>query len=288
MLNHFNQKKILITGCTGCLGAFLLRELLSANALIWVTQYQSKIDNTDVKVIPMDKLWQNGLPEFDYVFHLAAKVDVKDELTKEELDISNVTFTKLLIERLTFKKFIFASTVSVFSLSNKLITESSTIAPQNSYATTKWEAEKLVMNLPQYSIMRFSSIYGEGMKTDTFLPIMIQHAIRENKMKVFGQGSRLQNYIPVSQSVNFLMYGAIKTENYVGLAVSNNEYSNLAIAEEIAKLTNANIVMEGEDLSPSFQYDNQNTLKELALASKETTLANDIKSLITWLRNTRY
>jgi nucleoside-diphosphate-sugar epimerase len=288
MLNHFNQKKILITGCTGCLGAFLLRELLSANALIWVTQYQSKIDNTDVKVIPMDKLWQNGLPEFDYVFHLAAKVDVKDELTKEELDISNVTFTKLLIERLTFKKFIFASTVSVFSLSNKLITESSTIAPQNSYATTKWEAEKLVMNLPQYSIMRFSSIYGEGMKTDTFLPIMIQHAIRENKMKVFGQGSRLQNYIPVSQSVNFLMYGAIKTENYVGLAVSNNEYSNLAIAEEIAKLTNANIVIEGEDLSPSFQYDNQNTLKELALASKETTLANDIKSLITWLRNTRY
>jgi nucleoside-diphosphate-sugar epimerase len=288
MLNHFNQKKILITGCTGCLGAFLLRELLSANALIWVTQYQSKIDNTDVKVIPMGKLWQNDLPEFDYVFHLAAKVDVKDELTKEELDISNVTFTKLLIERLTFKKFIFASTVSVFSLSNKLITESSTIAPQNSYATTKWEAEKLVMNLPQYSIMRFSSIYGEGMKTDTFLPIMIQHAIRENKMKVFGQGSRLQNYIPVSQSVNFLMYGAIKTENYVGLAVSNNEYSNLAIAEEIAKLTNANIVMEGEDLSPSFQYDNQNTLKELALASKETTLANDIKSLITWLRNTRY
>jgi len=288
MLKQFKSKKILITGATGCLGRALLEEMLKHQALVWVTQNRNKIERSDVEVIQFEKGWGNKIPFFDYVFHLAAKVDVSENVAQLDLEDANVELTKRIIEKVKFKKLIFASTVSVYQLSSDVITESSKINPHNTYALTKWEAEKLVKKLPHYCILRYSSLFGQGMNTNTFLPKILKQAIKEKSMKVYGDGSRMQNYIHVNQAVQYLIHGALKLDNCIGLAVAPKEYSNLEIAQVIAEDTQAKIKLTGEDFSPSFRYDNQNTLKELALELKKNTITNDIKRLIQWMKSTKY
>lgn len=279
---------MLLTGASGCLGSALLAELLNQQALVWVTQNNSKIDRNDVEVIQLKNGWENNTPFFDYVFHLGAKVDVNGSDSMLALEKANIEFTKQIVEKLKFKKIIFASTVSVYQVAEDKICESSKINPPSAYAQSKWVAEKLVENTPHYCILRFSSLFGQGMNMTTFLPKVVKQAIEEKSIQVYGDGSRIQNYIHVNQAVQYLLYGALKHENFIGLSVASKEYSNLEIAQIIATHTFADINLTGEDFSPSFRYDNQNTLKELALELEENTITNDIKSLIQWVKNTRY
>ena len=91
--------------------------------------------------------------------------------------------------------------------------------------------EEMVKQNSSYSILRFSSLFGIGMKQDNFIRRAIEQALEKNNIVLFGDGLRKQNYLNVNQAVEYLVATADCKDNFIGLAVDNVSYSNKQIRE---------------------------------------------------------
>ena len=133
------------------------------------------------------------------------------------------------------------------------------------------------------TIIRFSSLYGNGMKENTIIPIYCQQALQDKKIVVWGDGLRLQNYIHISDAVQLIskvIDSDIKT-NFPILGVSKKEYSNAQLAEIIGAYTVSEIIFDGIDVSKSVQYDN--TISQKAVNwQPEMDLETGIKQFLEW------
>lgn len=121
-----------------------------------------------------------GEPACSYDSELAYQVNVIG--TKNLLDLS--------IEH-NVKKFIFASSCSVYGFGNEIFDENSQLNPIGYYAKQKIESEKLIKNNANnidFSILRFSTLFGysERMRFDLALNVMTANGLIENVVNVFG------------------------------------------------------------------------------------------------------
>jgi len=183
----------------------------------------------------------------------------KDALSELALFHGNIAFTENVIEQINAKRFVFASTASIAGFQAQVIDESSCMYPPNNYAISKLWAEELVRRKPSHAIVRFSSIYGEGMRENTIIPNYVNQALGKGEIEVWGTGSRKQNYIHVSDAAQLMLDAAISSENGIYLGVDVHEYTNLELAEIIASKTCATIKFVNSDSSLSASYDNTKT-----------------------------
>ena len=175
---------ILITGGTGHIGSYLIRNLgknfndlkiiildnMSTNRYCSLfnlpnfSQYQF----TECDLV---KCQITDIPKADIVIHLAAKTDAaKDLKFKEEFNTNNYESTKKIIEYSIKNnvKLIFASSTSVYGPQSNFVDENCEIKdlnPQSPYAKVKLDEENLIAksfyNLSEkYLILRLGTIYG--------------------------------------------------------------------------------------------------------------------------------
>jgi len=169
---------------------------------------------------------------------------------------------------------------------NELITERSYINPQSQYATSKFWAEQLVLSNSYSSVIRLSSIYGIGMKENTLIPNYINQALKNHRMEVWGNGSRLQNYIHVIDVAKYIERIFLKPQACIGkvlLGVSNREYSNLDVSMIVGGLIDSEIKFVNQDDSISLRYNNEYTRNILGLRDG-TTIENGIEEYVSWKR----
>jgi len=121
------------------------------------------------------------------------------------------------------------------------------------------------------------------MKENTIIPIYCQQAIQDKRIVVWGDGSRMQNYIHISDAVkliNKIVENDVKV-NFPILGVSKKEYSNAQLAEIIGTHTDSEIIFDGIDVSKSVQYDN--TISQKAVNwQPEMDLETRIKQFLEW------
>lgn len=168
--------------------------------------------------------------------------------------------------------FIYISSVSVYASSPNPILENSPWRPQNVYAETKLAGELLSKNFERNAILRCSSIYGEGMKSSTFIPRCIDQAQKSGVIVLYGDGSRRQNYIHALDVANMctLISDGSKSGEY--LAVAPESLDNLSIATVIGESLSAQVQFKGEDVSPSFYYDACITYQKLNFTPEKNCL----------------
>lgn len=166
--------KILISGASGFIGSNLTHYLAPRHDVYCLTWGEEPVSGsprkTRFEVDISQAIVDPSLPStLDAVIHLAQSLHYR-EFPDEASDIFDVnvrgTFNLLEYARnVGAKRFILASTGSVYGYSHKKITETATLMPASFYARSKVAAEILARgyeDLFHAIVLRFFFVYGPG------------------------------------------------------------------------------------------------------------------------------
>jgi UDP-glucose 4-epimerase len=273
----------LVTGYRGFLASHLVRALSITQTPFLTGRTSPESSALDEYYIPPEVLFYNTT-SFDSIFHLAAYIPLRaDRDTEQLLNEVNVDYTARICKTLHFKKMIFSSSVSVYGASQNSLpfNEYSVLTAQDGYGLSKIKAEQAVEELQNYCIIRFSSLYGPGMKENTMIPIFVNQALDRGRITVFGDGRRMQNYLYFGDAVELLKKAHQSEITGTFLGTDTLSYSNLEVAELVAGATGAKLEFLGEDVMPSVIYNNEFTQQKLQWKPK-TTLETGIENYIQW------
>ena len=184
--------KIIITGATGSLGAYLTRHFSSLGHEIIAT---GKIADPPkqlysfAKYIQADVTRPHELPSADICIHTAALAD--DHASDNELYTPNVTGTANVAKATTScQQFIYISSSAVYLPSHQLITEEMTeksdSAALSPYGRSKLLAEEMLRqttNHPTCFVLRARALYGVGDKV--IFPRMLK-LVKNGKLQSLG------------------------------------------------------------------------------------------------------
>src|SRR3989338_2927299 len=137
---------------------------------------------------------------FDQILHLAARAGVRPSIHQPELYFqTNVMGTQHLLEwarKRGLKKFIFASSSSVYGLNEKIpFSENDLIGKTISpYASTKLAAEQLCSNYSHLHgieciCLRFFTVYGPRQRPDLAIHKFASQIMRGEPIQQFGDGT---------------------------------------------------------------------------------------------------
>ncbi len=197
MIKRANDRRILVTGAAGFIGAHLVRRLLADGfEVVGVDNlnnyYDPRLKDARLRklcigprfwFIPLDLADRDGVEslfrkgEFEAVIHLAAQAGVRHSITNpEEYVASNlVGFVNVLegVRACACRHFVFASSSSVYGARNRIpfAEEDPTDSPVSLYAATKKSNEVLahayshMFHIPTTGL-RFFTVYGPWGRPD--------------------------------------------------------------------------------------------------------------------------
>ena len=194
--------RILLTGGSGFLGQYLLKELLNAKHEILVIDknkisFEKKVtffkgDINDVKLL--NKIFKRKI---DYVFHFAALADINlSSLQPEKTVTENILTTVKLLKfsaQFKVKRFFLASTVYVHSNEGSFY-KSSKIAAE-SYVQEFYKKNKL-----KFTILRFGSLYGPQSDETNGLYRIVERALKNKQIIYEGNSESMREFIHVEDA----------------------------------------------------------------------------------------
>lgn len=230
---HIQCKKALVTGGAGFIGSHIVRRLIESGIRTVVLddlsvgkrEYVSDGAELIIGSVCDSNTVHRALSEVDVVFHLAARVSIRDSFRGFVQDVENNVMgtVNLLrcIEGSPVKKLIFASSMATYGNAKYLpINEEHPLDPTSPYGISKLASEKYVLHFCQYLgidsvILRYFNTYGAG---QTFTPyvgvitIFIQKLLRGENLPIFGDGRQVRDFVSVDDVAEATML-ALK---YVG------------------------------------------------------------------------
>ena len=240
------MKKILITGGLGYVGTELAKFLASKNYRVKIIDigYFGNSIKTKKNIIVSQKnvgnISKKDAEGYDTVIHLAAISNDPSALLNSKITWeTNVLSTLHLLEickKVKIKKFIFASSGSVYGLSNKpKVDENTELVPISDYNKTKMVGEKLVNNYSKYFktiILRPGTICGfsDSLRLDLTVNAMTFTALKKKKIFVDG-GSQIRPQVHIKDMLN--VYDFFIKKNFTG--IYNVGFENISIIE-VARL----------------------------------------------------
>lgn len=254
----------LVTGGAGYVGSHLVRDLLAAGrSVIVLDKLLFGIDpvaplqsNKDFKLVVGDITKEEDVKRaFDLdissVIHLAAIVGdpacAADQDTAIKTNIDGTVLIARLSKEKGIKKFIFASTCSVYGASgNKMLNENSKLNPVSLYAETRLAAEKDITKISDRDfkpvILRFGTIYGLSprMRFDLVVNFLSKKAVTEKKIRIYG-GGQWRPFVHVKDIAKALMIALDAPIEKTGGKIfnvggSNENYLMSQLGEIIKKL----------------------------------------------------
>ena len=210
-------KKILITGINGFIGSHCKSYYEEKGYEVFgIDIFGSKSKNTLIEPINIKSLNSFNI-QFDYIIHLAGSGSVgmaeKDPLGDLERTINSTkTILEFCIKNNLNTKVVYSSSAAVYGNNNSLYyKEDDNKNPISVYGENKLEAEKICKKYSDefglnISIIRFFSIYGEGLKKQLLWDISnkIKNLPNNDTLNCFGTGNELRDFIHVKDAVNFI------------------------------------------------------------------------------------
>ena len=228
------MKTAIITGVAGFIGSSLAEKLLKDNFKVIgidsFTNYYSLhikekniencLKNTNFSLIRQD-LDSLDLPAVfentEYIFHLSAQPGVRASWGKEFAMYvkNNISVTQKILDSLknntTLKKFIFASSSSVYGNQSNIMNEDMSLTkPVSPYGVTKLAAENLVnLYFKNYEIptisLRYFTVYGPRQRPDMAFSRFFCSIIKDKKLTIFGNGEQTRDFTYVDDVVNSII-----------------------------------------------------------------------------------
>jgi len=199
----------------------------------------------------IDKLFEEE--KFDYVINFAAETHVDRAALYPEIFVkTNIEGTQTLLEacrKYGIKRFHQVSTDEVYGdlpleAKDDFFSEESPIKPSSPYSASKAGADFLCLayfrtfKVP-VTISRCSNNYGPFQHPEKLIPLMIQRAINNEKLPVYGNGQNIRDWLHVDDhcdAIDLIVQRGDNGEIYnVG---GHNEKSNLEVVKIILKSLN--------------------------------------------------
>lgn len=219
-------RKILVTGAAGFIGSHLCEKLINQGFL--VTGIDNMVPNTWIKeknilniqnhsnftLIKADLLQidlSSLLQGVDVVYHLAATPGVRSSWGRNFQPYlnNNIQTTQLLLETakdVPLKKFILASTSSIYGAVHGPTREDHEPRPLSPYGVTKLASEQLAaiycreFGLP-LTVLRFFTVYGPRQRPDMAFHRFIKSILAGTEIKVYGNGNQIRDFTYVADIV---------------------------------------------------------------------------------------
>lgn len=270
-----NMKTAIVVGANGFLGSKIVNELLNKGVKVF-SVYNFHFDNINKESILVnnDQILNSNIRP-DYFFFAAGNYSMSHE---ELLKINHFLFQCSL--KFFNSKFIYISSTEVYGNHNKIITERTAYNNPGLYAQSKLFGEFIVSAMPHFSIIRLTYIYGPGITNNSFIPQIIYSAKNLGQITLYGNGSRVQDYIYIDDAVDLCIVSALINKNAIYLGATGKSVSNKKVAEEIKKWIKCSIRFMGEDFGQSFQFNPKKTQLELNWFPR-TSFYEGIKKMLT-------
>jgi UDP-glucose 4-epimerase len=247
--------KSLVTGGAGFIGSHLVDELIGLGHEVTVidnlSNGQEKYVNKKAKFFnkniceDLSEIFSGG---FDYVFHLAAQINLRTSLEnpKKDAEVNVVGSLNLIKESVNYgvKKFVFSSSGgAIYSKDAGLpCDENSKEEPLSPYGLGKLTIEKYLEIFKKikgldYVCLRYSNVYGprQNHKSEAgVISIFANSALEGKPLNIFGSGENTRDFIYVKDVVN----ANVKAMELTGIynVSTNDEKSVNEIAEKIKEL----------------------------------------------------
>jgi nucleoside-diphosphate-sugar epimerase len=201
-------RHVAVIGGAGYIGSILCRRLLAAGHSVTVLDrlsfgadpVEELLESPRFRLVEGDyrdlTLMESTLAEADAVIHLAALVgDAACALNDDETIAINYEGVALLARtcaELRIPRFVFASTCSVYGSADEIVDEGSGLNPVSLYATTKIDAENLLLGLRDIhfhpTILRIGTAFGWSFRPrfDLVVNLLTAKAHFENKAGIYN------------------------------------------------------------------------------------------------------
>lgn len=250
------MKKVLVTGNKGYVGTVLCKELKKKNFFVvgvdlnWFTRKKENTKYVDRQInLAVDKLESKHLNGIDYIVHLAAISNdpISKKFKKETYQINLYQSRNFynLAKKNNIKKFIFASSCSIYGLANKnLKHEKSDCNPLTNYSKTKFLFEKFLCTKKdkvKKIILRFGTAAGlsENFRLDLAINNLVYSGIKQKNIKVMSNGKPFRPFIDtldMSRSIIFFIENKLsKNLDIFNVGINNNNIQIKDLAKIISK-----------------------------------------------------
>jgi nucleoside-diphosphate-sugar epimerase len=150
----------------------------------------------------------------DAVIHLGAVVGdpacALDERATLEINRDATATAARVARALGVRRFVFASTCSVYGATDEILTEDSPVAPLSTYARSKAESEDFLLPLATKSfaptVLRFGTFYGHSFRErfDLVVNLLVAKAVTEGVITVNG-GNQWRPFVHVTDGAAAIM-----------------------------------------------------------------------------------
>ena len=253
----WSGKHVLVTGGAGFIGSHVVDHLLSRGAAVTVydnftTGRRSFVpQRAHLTIVEGDLLDQPRLDEamrgVDFVFHLAANADIKENLKDPRKCIDqNIVATQNVLEAMRTagaKEVAFSSTGSVYGEATVIPTpEDAPFPVQTSiYATSKVAAEGLLSSYAlgfgfRTWVFRFVSLLGPRYTHGHVVDFWRQLARDPTKLHVLGNGKQKKSYLHVGDCVAAMLVAIDRARDPINVFNLGHE-GWIDVNESIAVIT---------------------------------------------------
>jgi len=221
--------KFFVTGGAGFIGKHLIKSLLKNNHQVTIYEDFSNSDENDIKDICKDGalliigsltdygLLEKKLKDFDFVIHLAAKIDILESIDNPEITNKiNVEGTINILRacvKNNIQNIIAASSAAVYGNTKIIpVTEDSIPNPVSPYGADKISMEFYIrafantFNLNAISL-RFFNVYGKG-QSNAYAGVItkfLQNIKSKTPLEIFGDGKNTRDYVFIDDLIHGIL-----------------------------------------------------------------------------------
>jgi UDP-glucose 4-epimerase len=255
--------RALVTGATGFIGNQLVLELNRRGwEVVCVVRRPVKPRDGRIRCLQGDLVCPEslrfedlGVP-VDVLFHFAAQLPAQDVPASQYFTANAASTLELLelADKLDIRSVVYASSLALVGPPHHVpITEDTPPKPRHPYHLSKLCGEQCCemarrVSGRHVSSLRISSPYGIGMPPNTVLARFAHQVLHSAEIKVFGNGSRAQNFVHVSDILTAAIQ-AIDTSKPGVYNIGGAETTTmLELANQLVRLvpsTRSNISLAG-------------------------------------------